>query len=77
MRARWAAPDGPIVIEGQAARPACHGRAGASMKATKEVSSMMPVMSWMSFMAWFTMLIALLFVAGIGALVAVLVTRHR
>ena len=47
------------------------------MKATKEVSSMMPVMSWMSFMAWFTMLIALLFVAGIGALVAVLVTRHR
>jgi hypothetical protein len=46
------------------------------MKVTKEVSWMMPMMSWMSFPAWFMLLMVPLFVAGLGALVAVLVTRY-
>jgi hypothetical protein len=76
MRAGRGPPDGPIVIEEQAARPECRRAPGTSMKMTKGVSHMMPMMSWMSFTAWFTLLVVLLFVAGLGALIAVLVTRH-
>jgi len=37
---------------------------------------MMPMMSWMSVMAWFTLLGVLLLVAGMGAIVAYLVSQH-
>ena len=37
---------------------------------------MMPMMSWMSFTAWFTVLIVLLFGAGLGALIALLLAQH-
>jgi hypothetical protein len=37
---------------------------------------MMPMMSWMSFAAWFTLLLVLLTVAGIGALIAFLLAQH-
>lgn len=46
------------------------------MELTKEVSAMMPMMSWMSVMAWFTLLGVLLLVAGVGAIVAYLVSQH-
>jgi len=38
---------------------------------------MMPMISWMSFMAWFTVLIVLLFVAGLGALIALLLAQQH
>jgi hypothetical protein len=58
------------------ADPSADAGTGFSMEVTKEVSHMMPMMSWMSFMWWFTLLIGLLFVAGVGALVALLLAQH-
>jgi hypothetical protein len=46
------------------------------MDMTKEVSPMMPMMSWMSVMAWFTLLGVLLLALGVGAVVAYLVSQH-
>jgi hypothetical protein len=46
------------------------------MELTKEVSHMMPMMSWMSAMAWFTVLGVLLLVVGVSAVVAYLVSQH-
>jgi hypothetical protein len=72
-----ATPDGPNVTKERAARPECRCRDDVSMKGTKEVSHMMPMISWMSFMAWFTVLIVLLFVAGLGALIALLLAQQH
>lgn len=56
--------------------PSARRRAGRAWNVTKEVSHMMPMMSWMSVMAWFTLLGVLLLVAGVGAIVAYLVSQH-
>jgi hypothetical protein len=47
------------------------------MDATKEVSQMMPMMSWMSVLAWFTLLGILLFIAGSAMLIALAVDAQR
>ncbi len=46
------------------------------MTMSKGVFPMMPIISWISFTTWFALLIVVLFVAGLGALVAVLLARQ-
>jgi hypothetical protein len=64
-------------VGGQDLRPCRRTPGDTSMDATKEVSQMMPMMSWMSVLAWFTLLGILLFIAGSAMLIALAVDARR